>query len=87
MLEYHWLFALFLRSAGRFTGAEGKGTVDLSCHHLQTLELFSLNEILGGSSSEKGRAALAKRGECEVLSWDTPSHYSQRGLTGLKTIG
>ena len=27
MLEYHWLFALFLRLARRFTGAEGKWTL------------------------------------------------------------
>ena len=26
MLEYHWLFTLFLRSARHFTGAEGKWT-------------------------------------------------------------
>ena len=27
MLEYHWLFTLFLRSAGCLTGAEGKWTL------------------------------------------------------------
>ena len=48
MLEYHWLFALFLRSARCFTGVEGKWTplppISLpSPHSLDWLSFFFLN--------------------------------------------
>lgn len=48
--------------------------------------LFS-SETLVGSSPDTGRAALPEGGECEELSWDTPSVYYTAALIGLNTTG
>ena len=48
MLEYHWLFVVFLRSARHFTGAEGKGTLlpPISPPSSEIHHLFILDERL-----------------------------------------